>query len=905
MVPPSGANKPPLGGVAKKPVVPAIPYNLPHHQPQKQQLSSKSESRDQRKIQTSVSILSSASALNSISPCAPDSNNCSSSGPASEASAPHTGTAASDSSTPSKATISPPVKRRSTLAPKSAPRKFLPHDTNKVVSNGIADAPKKGHRQQLSRSGSKTSPANVPNLAHSDTRPRPHEGNPVKPFTKKYCKNSSNSKNSKRVAHNVDVSALPVNILVRGVNGIGKTSSKLSGPDINSVPLSSTVHSGSSSVNTTHLAMSNADILSDNIATNSTTNISSSTASAWDPHHAIPTNGTNSTNSTNGANGTSNSNGTNGTKRAEPIGDSYHFSRHGPPALMHQSHSSNGNLVFGGLDGSISSPDPPLSAGYGAPPISSFTDTHAPPPGFEVNNAHHRMNSAQKFIGPVPPPMAQPYGPDFAPAAGIDGYGRPVIAAPFEGFPPMPDSFGPDTPHSFHNSPTPGFPDHESGRLETAQPPQRDASPTHFPLHPGYFPLPMMNPPIGDLDPRDGLVEYIVAQFNSPALADCTVEFRFQDSQKPTVQLPGHSLIMFRSPTLKDLLLQSTNPGNRPGNPRHLLLHVTNRHILPATVYLAVQRLYGHPLLPLHPPVSIGTDSADNQMQKFDFALSYTAAGHLIQLGSVVVRGIEIAQQLITWSTLEKAVAFAFEDVALLEAFPGAEDSSPRQIPAYQYGGVTEVLISSITDFIIQNWPRDFVLDTSPAKVAGFYDRVPHINLDQKTQTYSSPPPIARGTRSSKLSQSLSNIQFGDVNNPAFAETPQPQPARESVILSRILLNLPFTVLKFILESMAMAHQSQDERIKIVEQIIAEREIRRMRVVQQVHAGKLNGSAEIRMWLEQGGSFAFGSPVWATWGWKEDVTRYDTGLPCLQRLWYWKNHIIKAHGSSSAASTPV
>ena len=497
------------------------------------------------------------------------------------------------------------------------------------------------------------------------------------------------------------------------------------------------------------------------------------------------------------------------------------------------------------------------------------------------------------FAGPPPRPMMAPYNPEFVPSSGVDGFGRPLPLGPFDGYPPVPEQFGPETPHSFQRSPTPGFLDQEKGHVESAPIPHRGASPSRLPPVVGHFPSHVMTPGVQDVDPREGLVEHIMSVFNDASTADCTVELRGKGGRS-LMHLACHKLIIMRSPALKQLLSQ---PDNAPPSPhqvgdRRLVVETSEPNIMTGAFYMAMQRLYGHPLLPLDVPHSGDVRVAGSVVERFQFALSYAAAGHLLQFAPVVFRGLELARQHVTWTTIEKAVVFAFAESPIPEPVPGCDGTAPNTGCVHRYGDPVRILISGVTSFLIHNWPRNFILDTSGSKVSGCYERIPYIDPTWSHRV----PPIARGTRPSRMNPGLSNIQFGDVNNPKYGGVPKATPSTESCILSRILLNVPFEMLKCVHESMAMANRSADEGLKIFEEVVSEREARRQRLLNQIST-----NTDVGTWIDQGGSLSCGAPEWAILGWKEELCRYqDKDLPSLSRSWIGRAPSTNSNDSSQA-----
>lgn len=147
-----------------------------------------------------------------------------------------------------------------------------------------------------------------------------------------------------------------------------------------------------------------------------------------------------------------------------------------------------------------------------------------------------------------------------------------------------------------------------------------------------------------------------------------------------------------------------------------------------------------------------------------------------------------------------------------------------------------------------------------------------------------------------RRSQKLTNIQFGDLtlaeSNPASAtETPKAlRPAQpvSHAVLSRILLNIPFTQLKMILESSGSGNvngwANAESRYRIVKSAVDEREARRVKAVEAVSDGRVPGAGELRASLRA--PEPRDMPQWGALGWHEEMLPYgNPDGPSLGRKW--------------------
>lgn len=554
----------------------------------------------------------------------------------------------------------------------------------------------------------------------------------------------------------------------------------------------------------------------------------------------------------------------------------------GPP--MHHSHPSNGSAVhFGAYSGSAtSSPAPPHSGGI------------APPPGMPLNDGR------QHYMGPPGngfPPM-MPFGADMMPGAHVEGYGHSNMAYPQqETFPPYGNTYGPSTPHSFQESQSSGHPN-DSGAHHPYQPghPRNGGHGYSQDFHGQDFSrMPRNQGPQqyqsvhGRDDDADGLVDYLVQQFGLPETSDSAVELRFADNRAAPVRMSGHRLIFARSSAIAHQSRQQS------ADQRLVVLETDDKWIRPDTFYMAVQRLYGLPLLPLPPPMSgmnggdfANAGSLDDQL---DFALAYAAAGKLLEWDPVLQRGCEIAAQLINWQTVEKALEFALD---------GFVDKGSYESYKYEIG--SKILLHGIANFIIANLPPTFSLDTA-VKESRVFSRLP---VDPGMEQKPAPAPaeaapiVVRGSQNPQGGRGhrhqLSNIQFGDLSlldgaNGAASQTPKAsQQARplSHATLSRVLLSLPFGVLKMILESAgtrdANGQSSPDSRYRVIHEAVAEREARRIRVIEAVLDGRVRDAYGALQQIRTPEPRSLDR--WGILGWQEEVLSHSNGdMPTLARHW--------------------
>ncbi|PHH73752.1 hypothetical protein CDD82_5293 [Ophiocordyceps australis] len=565
-------------------------------------------------------------------------------------------------------------------------------------------------------------------------------------------------------------------------------------------------------------------------------------------------------------------------------GDFFTGPQPGPPAErqhIHQAHLSNGSIHFGAFhDSQSSSPAPPISGGIPPPPGLPGLEGRAAP----INNP----------ISPV-----APYGADPAQVANMDAFARPAVGyAVMDSYPPYGANYGPHTPLSFQDASSPNLnEDAMFGQLGPGTHGNGDtmsANAFRAPDAPNAMLRPLnYHRMIGDVGPQpmvpfpdngDGLIGYIQQLFGSSDLADCTLEFGQLDDGAPLMRIPAHRIILSRSPKLSTVLPMSKHGSIMPT----LLLKVDSRWVRSDSLYMAVQRLYGLPLLMGPPPnqaymgETVQVGSGD---QQFDFSLSYAAAGDLLGLGPVVRRGCEVATQLLNWHTLERGLEFALDDLVDY----GTHES-------YRYGDGSRTLLDAVAAFVLQSMPPKFELVWreeelgSECRYARF-PTYPQASAEVGAEAAATQTPavqLGRGRRP----QQIANIQFGDLSISEDGKctgsethgTSNEAPPVQHVVLSRVLLNLPFTYLRIIAESSGPMVSSGETRRGAIKQAVKQREARRAGGLKAVLDGRVGDSDAILRALESPSPKSIGG--WTALGWREEVVqRGSSESLSVQRSW--------------------
>jgi len=550
---------------------------------------------------------------------------------------------------------------------------------------------------------------------------------------------------------------------------------------------------------------------------------------------------------------------------------------------MHHPHPSVGNVVFGGFPDSERSSPAPASFTNNPPRYdyphnqapSGYVPPHTQPPQNGYNSANGYQVTPQFPPGFYPRPdlhenHARRQMVSFGPP---DGYSP--SATPITGDPRM--NFDPSTPHSFHGSqssvandpeapafysqyPTAVISNGSNGHIDQVRlyPSAPKAIGTH-----AVGPAPGIFAPQGpqSLDNFDGLLYYLQQQFADPTFADYTLELRYSDDRAEPVRIPGHNLMFARSLTLKNLMTAQARESNSDGQTiRTLLIESNDRFLCSDGFWMAAHRLYGAPLMEvgMHGGATMvaNAESVGPPAARFDLALGYAAAGKLLVIPPVITRGMEVASQLLNWNTIEKAFDFALDgglDAQWFAGPPGLRAASQHRVPTYS--PAANILIHHSLQFIISNFPAGFVLDPTVGEPI-HNRRLPTI------------PQAGHNPR-------LSAIKFGDHPSEDSSRPVTENPA--TAALSKLLLNLPWDLLKYILDSPRLGNvqgwATTALRQNVINAVIDEREKRRIRVLETPLVSNEERKANGR--------------EWEVVGWMEKIDKVPgkDSVPTISRSW--------------------
>lgn len=473
-----------------------------------------------------------------------------------------------------------------------------------------------------------------------------------------------------------------------------------------------------------------------------------------------------------------------------------------------------------------------------------------------------------------------------------------VSTAPIDGYGPVPVNHGPLTPRSIHGSqssrngedflPRPLVNGHNG--LEFGRPGP----------HPGAARAPMppntqapFSPPGFDVDEAMGFVDRISQMFARPEFADCEIvlvipeRLTSTNSQYPgkpngPLRLPAHRLILAHHPMLGSLMQEQAHQADAS---REVRITSDDPFLRADSLWRAIKYVYGCRYVPL--PRDIEKES---DVEKFHFSLGYVAAGALLDLPPISISGVREASKLVSWDTLEKGLEFALTD-ALINVDHLREGQHPVLQFRYKYGPYVGELVEKIMVFLIMHFPSNFTLDTTVEDSR--YVRLPTLPAASTSpRDQSTRPEVSHynptGQNASRMSSI--NIKFGDMDlgeaNGHHSSSPSPQSGGYNMALSRILLNLPFEMLKSLLESNSLGGvpgwQTIQDRQRVMSDLVAEREARRLRLVQELTAGNYPGPVPSESLCSKEPQLLKGP--WNNVCWKEECLP-TADVPMMVRSW--------------------
>ncbi|KAJ4424434.1 hypothetical protein N0V82_000956 [Gnomoniopsis sp. IMI 355080] len=521
--------------------------------------------------------------------------------------------------------------------------------------------------------------------------------------------------------------------------------------------------------------------------------------------------------------------------------------------MHHQQHPSNGSMRFGYHGSNASSPIPHPGGAFPVPPV------------------------------PMPMPHEQ------VPIAGVDSFGRPILAtAPINGQPPVAMNHGPLTPHSFHGSQS----SRDAAEIANRQmingnngvdlgrpgPPPGITHPSQNSNN-----QPQFDPSGFQAGEAMDFADYISSMFARPEFADCEVVLEIPNyltsinssysvgEPAGPLRLPAHQLVLSHHPLLRRTIQEQAGQGD---GSREIRIISDDPFLRADSMWRAIKYLYGFRYVPL--PLEIQKQSS---VEKFHFILGYAAAGAHLEVPHISITAMREAIEYLSWDTVEKGVEFAMGGLE----FHDRPMHVPHTFPQFRYRHGTYVgeLVDRTMVFLATNFPSNFVLDTNVEEPR--YSRLPvclpgHGISSQNSKNGHGP------SRTSSI-----NIRFGDME-PNETSHGQFQPGQTSgshlAALSRLLINLPYEVLKLVLESNGLggvaAWRTVQDRRRAMTAIVAEREARREHLIRELAAGRHDFHVPVDGLRSKEPCLLPGN--WSNVCWKEECVPNPDG-PVMNRVW--------------------
>ena len=333
---------------------------------------------------------------------------------------------------------------------------------------------------------------------------------------------------------------------------------------------------------------------------------------------------------------------------------------------------------------------------------------------------------------------------------------------------------------------------------------------------------------------------YLHDQFGNSELADCVLRVTNTAHHALSFQLPVHALILGRSPKFRSLLKMQRDSQAEPG--KDVEIDVADRFLVDHVAFLkAMRRLYAGELPdPSFPSSILGYRHEKDSMQ---FALSYAAAGHYLQIDEIIGRGLDMVMHYLSFTTLSPALAFALDgglgpfwhsknshDDDRDSSTSSAEDSnhkpgSPILTPTYGIYG--DKLLHHVLGFVAHHLRSHFVFDAKATELPD-YPRLP------KDST----------RRVSRPNSRLTQIRFGEM----ATNDEEPQ-RRFTETMSSVLLSLPYQPLKQLLEFGIHANKLDSKYVAgLMESVVEERERRRKAAFDRYNLKDPNLTLDDRQW---------------------------------------------------------
>ena len=378
------------------------------------------------------------------------------------------------------------------------------------------------------------------------------------------------------------------------------------------------------------------------------------------------------------------------------------------------------------------------------------------------------------------------------------------------------------------------------------------------------------------------LVAHLLRNFNLPVYADCRLVLTHNEERFGLTQWYLSSLLLAQSTKLRNVL-QASRTGT--DGKKLIQLNLTDRFVTPRSMEAVLRVCYGespHAFPGANPQDHLSRTRTEVLTPLMTDTLSYAAAGFLLKMDSVVLRGLDLASKVLSWENLEKALSFGLESEiergrsASASVIPAYRPLNPvegentsscaytslpsQETPTTDKSNVPTSSTSASGDYhppqpqsafdLLMHCLR-FLTDSFPVSWSLDVSARPLADVDRLPVTAESQSPLSKSR--------LCTIQFGDRPSEATAKSTD-----RNLLVSTILLSLPHIWLDYMLKSVGEPIRRE------ITSIVKERERRRYIVLRSQSV-----SCEQRV--------AAKDYEWAEAGYEESVQTSDDGEVTLSR----------------------
>lgn len=415
-----------------------------------------------------------------------------------------------------------------------------------------------------------------------------------------------------------------------------------------------------------------------------------------------------------------------------------------------------------------------------------------------------------------------------------------------------------------------------------------------------------------DDDELEPASAYLLRAFKSGEFADYQLHLESPLSRFYAMTFLAHGLVIARSPCLYSRMQFI----ERAGEQKILTITTGNSFLQPKAFEIAVQNLYGLPLvkesqLASQVFLTLGHESgggirdsggkvASCYNARMDFALCYAASGAFLANSSIVRRGIQLAVSAINWETVETALRFGLaassftlacaDDVQQQEAFNrGFSENDSVGSSASEHGDAARVANSWETSYFVANTLNqglveahapevlrkalEFMAESTPSDFELYSDAQPTVMPGRVPDIF--------GRATSRIS---SVVKFGELGTASDDKPAADVLSRETTVASAIMISLPFKNLRKLFKSMRSRGRLTQ---KLVEDVVAERERRRVRALRAFNSRGSGGGGGNNSDGDGSDSGRLPDPL----GWAEVAGvmpsdgRSSSRMPIIHRSW--------------------